>query len=119
MAGKCARAAERTGARGGVVPRRPHHGAGFAGVIAVGRGGDIVVVGGGIIPDSDKHKLEKMGIRGNFGPGTSLKTIVDFINEEVKKNREGRDKKGSIPKAVSRKSSRSKKSRKKNTGRKK
>jgi methylmalonyl-CoA mutase C-terminal domain/subunit len=81
--------------------------------------GDIVVVGGGIIPDSDKHKLEKMGIRGNFGPGTSLKTIVDFINEEVKKNREGRDKKGSIPKAVSRKSSRSKKSRKKNTGRKK
>jgi methylmalonyl-CoA mutase, C-terminal domain len=50
-------------------------------------GGDIVVVGGGIIPDSDKPKLEKMGIRGNFGPGTSLKTIVDFIKKSVEENR--------------------------------
>jgi len=51
-------------------------------------GGDIVVVGGGIIPDSDKPKLEKMGIRGNFGPGTSLKTIVDFIKKSVEENRQ-------------------------------
>ena len=76
-------------------------------------------MGGGIIPDSDKPKLEKMGIRGNFGPGTSLKAIVDFINGEVKKNREGRDKKAFIPKVVSRKSSTSKKSKKKKTGKKK
>lgn len=51
-------------------------------------GGDIVVVGGGIIPDSDKPKLEKLGIRGNFGPGTSLKTIVDFIKKSVEENRQ-------------------------------
>lgn len=50
-------------------------------------GGDILVVGGGIIPDSDKPKLEKMGVRGNFGPGTSLKTIVDFIRMSVDENR--------------------------------
>jgi len=50
-------------------------------------GKDILVVGGGIIPDSDKPKLEKMGITGNFGPGTSLKTIVEFIKNSVAKNR--------------------------------
>jgi methylmalonyl-CoA mutase, C-terminal domain len=50
-------------------------------------GKDILVVGGGIIPDSDKPKLEKMGISGNFGPGTSLKTIVDFIKDSVAKKR--------------------------------
>ena len=49
---------------------------------------DIVVVGGGIIPDADKPKLERLGIIGNFGPGTSLKTIVDFIKEQVRINRE-------------------------------
>src|SRR5712692_8106335 len=51
-------------------------------------GRDIVVVGGGIIPDTDKPKLERHGIIGNFGPGTSLKTIVDFIYHAVKRNRE-------------------------------
>jgi len=50
-------------------------------------GGDIFVMGGGIIPDTDKPKLEKLGIHGNFGPGTSLKTIVDYIKESVQKNR--------------------------------
>jgi methylmalonyl-CoA mutase, C-terminal domain len=50
-------------------------------------GGDILVIGGGIIPDSDKPKLERMGIRGNFGPGTSLKTIVDYIKKTVAENR--------------------------------
>jgi len=50
-------------------------------------GSDILVVGGGIIPDSDKPKLKKMGITGNFGPGTSLKIIVEFIRDSVAKNR--------------------------------
>lgn len=50
-------------------------------------GKDIAVVGGGIIPDSDKPKLERMGIKGNFGPGTSLKTIVDFVKKTVEVNR--------------------------------
>lgn len=48
---------------------------------------DILLVGGGIIPEDDKPKLEKIGITGNFGPGTSLKTIVDHIVERVKKER--------------------------------
>lgn len=47
----------------------------------------IVVVGGGIIPESDRPKLEKRGIVGNFGPGTSLKEIIDFIVDAVEKER--------------------------------
>ena len=48
---------------------------------------DILLVGGGIIPEEDRPRLEKMGITGNFGPGTSLKTIVDHIEERVRKAR--------------------------------
>ena len=51
------------------------------------RAADILLVGGGIIPEEDKPKLEKLGITGNFGPGTSLKTIIDNIEERVKKER--------------------------------
>ena len=40
---------------------------------------DISLVGGGTIPDQDKPLLEKMGISGNYGPGTPMKTIVDHI----------------------------------------
>jgi methylmalonyl-CoA mutase C-terminal domain/subunit len=50
---------------------------------------EVVVVGGGIIPEEDKPKLEKLGIVGNFGPGTSLKAIVDFIKEAVRAKRAG------------------------------
>jgi methylmalonyl-CoA mutase, C-terminal domain len=50
-------------------------------------GKDILVVGGGIIPEEDKPKLRKMGITGLFGPGSSLKEIVDHVNERVKKER--------------------------------
>jgi methylmalonyl-CoA mutase C-terminal domain/subunit len=48
---------------------------------------DILLVGGGIIPEEDRPRLEKMGITGNFGPGTSLKTIVDHIEGRVRKER--------------------------------
>jgi len=48
---------------------------------------DILLVGGGIIPDGDKPKLEKLGITGNYGPGTPLKTIVDHIVGRVRKER--------------------------------
>ena len=51
------------------------------------RASDILLVGGGIIPDEDKPKLEKLGITGNYGPGTSLKTIVDHIKTRVQKER--------------------------------
>jgi methylmalonyl-CoA mutase C-terminal domain/subunit len=48
---------------------------------------NIVLVGGGIIPEQDKPILEKEGITGNFGPGTPLETIIKHINEHVSKLR--------------------------------
>jgi methylmalonyl-CoA mutase C-terminal domain/subunit len=48
---------------------------------------DIVLVGGGVIPDKDKKILEEQGITGNFGPGTPLQTIIDHIIEQVKKRK--------------------------------
>jgi methylmalonyl-CoA mutase C-terminal domain/subunit len=53
-------------------------------------GSGILVVGGGIIPDEDRSKLEKLGITGNYGPGTPLRTIVRHIQERVRKERWGR-----------------------------
>jgi methylmalonyl-CoA mutase C-terminal domain/subunit len=48
---------------------------------------DILLVGGGVIPESDKKELEKEGITGNFGPGTSLQTIIDHIQKNIKKKK--------------------------------
>src|SRR5918911_5099479 len=48
---------------------------------------DILLVGGGIIPEKDKEQLEKEGITGNFGPGTPLHTITNHISENVNKLR--------------------------------
>lgn len=50
-------------------------------------GGDIVVIGGGIIPEEDKPKLVKMGITGLFGPGSSLEEIVEHVRGRVRKER--------------------------------
>ena len=45
---------------------------------------EIVVFGGGIIPEDDAAELKKMGVAEIFGPGTSLQTIVDFVNRGFK-----------------------------------
>lgn len=52
-------------------------------------GKDMIVVGGGIIPEEDKPKLLKKGITGLYGPGSSLEEIVDHIKERVRKERWG------------------------------
>jgi methylmalonyl-CoA mutase C-terminal domain/subunit len=46
--------------------------------------GDIVVFGGGIIPDEDGDRLRAAGVKGVFTPGTPLKTIIEWVNENVK-----------------------------------
>jgi methylmalonyl-CoA mutase C-terminal domain/subunit len=45
---------------------------------------DVLVVVGGIIPDVDIAKLQAIGIRGIFLPGSPMKDIVDFINANVR-----------------------------------
>jgi methylmalonyl-CoA mutase C-terminal domain/subunit len=48
------------------------------------RGGDdIVVFGGGIIPDEDIERLRGAGVKGIFTPGTTLKTIVEWVGANV------------------------------------
>jgi methylmalonyl-CoA mutase C-terminal domain/subunit len=46
---------------------------------------DVLIVGGGIIPEEDFSKLKKEGIAGVFGPGTHCEDIVDFIKKNVKR----------------------------------
>jgi methylmalonyl-CoA mutase, C-terminal domain len=45
---------------------------------------DVLVLVGGIIPDVDVPKLQAMGVRGIFLPGTSMQDIVDFITANVR-----------------------------------
>ena len=40
---------------------------------------DIVVFGGGIIPDDDLPRLKTAGVRALFRPGTAMSEIVDFV----------------------------------------
>ena len=44
---------------------------------------DILVIGGGIIPEEDIPSLKKAGIRAIFGPGTPTSETVRFIRENV------------------------------------
>jgi len=45
---------------------------------------DILVVGGGIIPEDDIPDLKKAGISEIFGPGTTLQEIVEYLRTNVK-----------------------------------
>ena len=42
---------------------------------------DVVVFGGGIIPDDDASQLKSKGIEAIFGPGADTRSIVRFIEE--------------------------------------
>jgi len=46
--------------------------------------GDILVVGGGIIPEEDVPALKEAGIAEIFGPGTPLEEVVKYIQANVK-----------------------------------
>ena len=46
---------------------------------------DILLTGGGIIPDEDMKKLEAMGCGKLFPPGTDTSDIISYMTEEVKR----------------------------------
>ena len=48
---------------------------------------DILITGGGIIPENDMKELYDLGIGNLFGPGTPVKEIIDYIQNWVKGNR--------------------------------
>lgn len=45
--------------------------------------GDIVVFGGGIIPDADIPELERLGARKIFTPGTPMPEIVEWVDTHL------------------------------------
>ena len=44
---------------------------------------DVIVLAGGIIPNEDRESLLKLGIKAIFGPGTSSRDIVHFIQQAM------------------------------------
>jgi methylmalonyl-CoA mutase C-terminal domain/subunit len=44
---------------------------------------DVVVFGGGIIPDEDVPELERLGVARVFTPGATTTEIVDWVRENV------------------------------------
>lgn len=45
---------------------------------------DVLMIGGGVIPDSDIPALKTAGIAAVFTPGTTTGDIINFIKENVK-----------------------------------
>ena len=48
---------------------------------------NVLVTGGGIIPEEDADKLSSLGVGKLFGPGTPVKESLDYIKTWVKENR--------------------------------
>jgi methylmalonyl-CoA mutase C-terminal domain/subunit len=48
---------------------------------------DVLLTGGGIIPDNDVKKLNDLGVGKLFAPGTDTSHIADYIKEWVSNNR--------------------------------
>ena len=47
-------------------------------------GGDIMLFGGGIIPEEDRSVLEAAGVVGLFTPGTSMQDIIAWVRANVR-----------------------------------
>jgi len=48
---------------------------------------DVLITGGGIIPDKDMKELEKIGVGRLFGPGTSINDSLTYIQKWYNENR--------------------------------
>ncbi len=46
---------------------------------------DVLVLGGGIIPEDDVSNLKEHGISAVFGPGTTIQELVDYIKANLKR----------------------------------
>ena len=52
---------------------------------------DIVVFGGGIIPDEDIAELKQLGVAELFTPGTPLQDIVEWLRRRFPDSKPGSD----------------------------
>ena len=48
---------------------------------------DVLLTGGGIIPEKDIEDLQKLGVGLLFGPGTRVQSTIDYITDWVNTNR--------------------------------
>ena len=48
---------------------------------------DILLTGGGIIPEKEMKELQNQGVGKLFGPGTVVQTTIDYIIDWVENNR--------------------------------
>ncbi len=44
---------------------------------------EVLVFGGGVIPDADARELREQGVANIFGPGSSLKSICQWLEDEL------------------------------------
>lgn len=49
---------------------------------------DVLLTGGGIIPDEDRQQLQTLGVGNLFQPGTPTTTIAQYITEWVREHRD-------------------------------
>lgn len=52
---------------------------------------DVLVFGGGIVPDGDRPALAELGVGAVFGPGTDTHAVVTYLEHEVAARRAGGD----------------------------
>lgn len=50
---------------------------------------DVLLTGGGIIPEADIQKLRKQGVGELFGPGANIQKSIEYIKKWCKENRYG------------------------------
>jgi methylmalonyl-CoA mutase, C-terminal domain len=50
---------------------------------------DILLFGGGIIPDDDKETLEKMGVAKMFTPGAPTEEAIEFLRRAISQKKSG------------------------------
>ncbi len=61
---------------------------------------DVLVMGGGIIPESDRRGLERKGLNGVFGPGAPLPGIIEHVRKARGGPQSRRSRAGSRPRPV-------------------
>lgn len=55
----------------------------IVGMLKAKGAGDVLVCGGGIIPDDDAAELAKQGVGRLFGPGTDTREVVKYLQAEI------------------------------------
>jgi methylmalonyl-CoA mutase, C-terminal domain len=53
--------------------------------------GDVLLFGGGIVPDADRARLRELGVGEVFGPGSPTSAIVAYLRDQVARRRDETD----------------------------